>query len=111
MKRLLSLILFALFSFALTLNGEKQLVYCLHTGEGDIHLEVAHADCSVKKDEIHLKALEDWNFGIEKLGKLVSAFYYLTVKDNFTFLPRIPSVFNKFTYAHDPPLSSVKLLI
>ena len=111
MKRLLSLILFALLSFVLTIDGEKQLVYCFHTDKGDIHLEVAHADCSVKKDEVHLKALEDWNFGVDKLGKLVSVFYYLPIKDDFKFFAQIPSVFNKFNHAHDPPLSSVKLLI
>ncbi len=103
--------LFALLSFVLTIDGEKQFVYCFHTDKGDIHLEVAHVDCYVRKNEVHLKALENWSFGVDKLGRLVSVFYYLPIKDDSNFLPRMPSVFNKFNHAHDPPLSSVKLLI
>ncbi len=111
MKSLLSLTLFVLFALALGLEGKKQLVYCVHIDKGDIHLEVAHVDCSIKRNEIHLKALEDLNLNVEKVWKLVSVFYSVSIKKDFHSFPFPALERLRIYYISNSPLSSVKLLI
>lgn len=109
MGKFLSTLLFIFFSLTLGFESKESPVYCFHIKEGKVHLEVAHADCFIRKEEFHIKALEDLSCGIEKT-KLVSTLYWIPLKGFHLFFDCIEHkrILNQRI---DPPLKFIKLLI
>lgn len=109
MVKLITIFL-TLFLFALSSDSAKQWVYCLHFGEGSIHVEEGHVDCNIKQNEIHVKAIGEGSLSFDNEPKPAVIFYSIPLLDEclLFFQKGVPAV---KPLTKDPPLFSVKLLI